>query len=49
MDKKQEGLEPLTPEELERIKNRDPTKEPLTPREWERLRQQRQRPEYSET
>jgi len=48
MDEKQGRLDPLSDEEIRRIKERDPVKEPLSPREWERLRQQRQRPEYSD-
>jgi len=42
-------LEPLTEQQAEDLKRRDPQQQPLTPREWEQLRQQRQRPEYSDT
>ena len=50
MENRQEShVDPLTPDEIKRLKERDSTTEVLTPREWEQLRQQRQRPEYSET
>ena len=49
MDTRKDYLEPLTEQQAEDLKRRDPQQQPLTPREWEQLRQQRQRPEYSDT
>ena len=42
-------LEPLSEQEIEDLKRRNPQTEPLTPRQWEQLKRTSYRPDYTET
>ena len=48
LDDKKDPLEPLTPDELARLQERDKD-EPLSPRDWERLQRTQQNERYTLT